>query len=157
MMVLAFQTDTTRVSTFLLAHDGSNRPFPEIGVRDGHHSISHHRQDVKKLRDIAKIDTFYAEQFGYFLNKLKSTPDGIGKNLLDNSMILFGSGISDGNRHNNDNLPIILAGHGGDLKAGRIVEADKGTPMTNLHLSLLKKMGVEATQLGDSTGILKSI
>ena len=157
MMALAFQTDTTRVSTFLLAHDGSNRPFPEIGVRDGHHSISHHRNDPKKVSDIAKIDTFYAEQFAYFLNKLKSTPDGIGKNLLDNSMILFGSGITDGNRHNNDDLPIILAGHGGDLKAGRLIKADKGTPMTNLHLSLLKKMGVEASQLGDSTGLLKSI
>ncbi len=157
MMALAFQTDTTRVSTFLLAHDGSNRPFPEIGVRDGHHSISHHRNDPKKVSDIAKIDTFYAEQFAYFLNKLKSTPDGIGKNLLDNSMILFGSGITDGNLHNNDDLPIILAGHGGDLKAGRLIKADKGTPMTNLHLSLLKKMGVEASQLGDSTGLLKSI
>lgn len=157
MMALAFQTDTTRVSTFMLAHDGSNRPFPEIGVRDGHHTISHHRNDAKKVSDIAKIDTFYAEQFAYFLNKLKSTPDGIGKNLLDNSMILFGSGITDGNRHNNDDLPIILAGHGGDLKAGRLIKADKGTPMTNLHLSLLKKMGIEATQLGDSTGLLKSI
>jgi len=157
MMALAYQTDSTRIATFMLAHDGSNRSFPELGVRDGHHSISHHRNNGAKLTNIAKIDKFYIEQFAYFLEKLKTTPDGpigSGKNLLDHSMIVYGGGIADGNRHNHDNLPLILAGKGGGLKPGQHLIAKQGTPMTNLHLALLEKMGVNAKRIGDSTGKL---
>lgn len=157
LMALAFQTDTTRVSTFLLAHDGSNRPFPEIGVKNGHHSCSHHRKKPELLADIAKIDTFYATQFAYFLNKLKHTSDGYNNSLLDNSMIVFGGGIADGNKHSHNDLPFILAGHGGGLKAGRHVQAAPNTPMSNVHLALLEKMGASSAQLGDSTGVFKNL
>ena len=157
LQVLAFQTDTTRISTFLLAHDGSNRSFPEIGVPDSHHGISHHQHDAEKLEKIAKIDEFYSEQFAYFLQKLKGIHEGNGS-LLDNCMIVFGSGISDPDRHSHDNLPIILAGGGGGtLKRGRHLRLREDTPMCNLHLSLIQRMGVKASQFGDSTGKLEAI
>ena len=157
MMALAFQTDTTRVASFLLAHDGSNRTFPEIGVSSAHHQLSHHRSDHDTLEKIAKIDRFYVEQFAWFLEKLRSTPEGEG-NLLDNSMIVYGGAIADGNRHNHDDLPVLLAGHGGGtLKQGRIITAQEGTPMTNLYLSLLDRMNVKAERIGDSNGKLEAI
>jgi hypothetical protein len=157
MMALAFQTDVTRISTFLLAHDGSGRVFPEIGVTDGHHQLSHHRGDPRSLEQIAKIDRFYVEHFAWFLEKLRSTPEGNG-NLLDHSMIVYGGAISDGNQHNHTDLPILLAGHGGgSLKQGRIITAPEGTPMTNLYLSLLDRMNVKAERVGDSNGKLESI
>lgn len=119
LLALAFQTDSTRIATFMLAHDGSNRSFSEIGVPEGHHSISHHQRNPDKLTKIASIDRFYLKQFGYFMNKLKSTKDGDG-NLLDNSMIVYGGGISDGDRHDHSRLPVILAGKGGGtLTPGR--------------------------------------
>ena len=99
LTALAFQTDTTRISTFMMAHDGSNRNFRDIGVPEGHHHLSHHGNNEKKLEKIAKIDRFYIEQFGYFLNKLKSIEDTDGKNVLENSMIVYGCGIADGNSH----------------------------------------------------------
>lgn len=154
LMVVAFQTDSTRVASFLLAHDGSNRTFPEIGVNEAHHNISHHQRDQRRLELIGKIDRYYAEEFARFLTTLKNTKDGEG-NLLDSSMIVYGGGICDGDRHNHDQLPIILAGHGnGTLQAGRLVEAKHDTPLTNLHLSLLDRMGVSAERVGDSTGKL---
>ena len=154
LMTVAFQTDTTRVSTFLLAHDGSNRTFPEIGVNEAHHNISHHQRDARRLELIAKIDRYYATEFARFLDKLKNIREGDG-NLLDHSMIVYGSGISDGDHHNHDDLPVILAGHGnGTLKTGRLWQAGDDTPMTNLHLSLLDRMGVHAERVGDSTGKL---
>ena len=157
LMALAFQTDSTRVSTFLMAHDGSNRVFPELGINNGHHALSHHRNDPQQLEQIAAIDRFYAEQFAQFLHRLKSMPDGEGS-LLDHSMIVYGSGIGDGNRHNHDDLPLLLAGGGGgSLTPGRIVRAREGTPMTNLHLALLDRMGVSAERVGDSTGRLQDI
>lgn len=157
LLALAFQTDTTRISTFLMAHDGSNRSFPEIGVPDSHHGISHHQGDPAKLEKIAKIDQFYVEQFGYFLGKLKSIKEGAG-NLLDNSMIVYGGGISDGNRHDHSHLPIVLAGHGGGkLHAGQHLVAPDNTPMTNLYLALMDRMGVHAERVGDSTGVLQGI
>ncbi len=155
LMVLAFQTDTTRLSTFMLAHDGSNRSFPELGVPDAHHSLSHHQSDPQKLAKIAKIDQFYLRQFGYFLDKMKSVKEG-DSTLLDNSMIVFGGGIGDGNRHNHDNLPILLAGRaGGTLTMGRRMVLSAETPMTNLYLSLLDRLGVPAEKVGDSTGKLE--
>ena len=163
LMVLAFQTNTTRVATFLTAHDGSNRNFRSIGVSDGHHGLSHHRNEQVKIQKIEKIDHFYLEQFAYFLEKLRSMEDGPGANLLDNSMIVFGSGISDANRHRHDDLPVILAGGGaGTLKPGRHVlqgerNGRKGTPMTNLYLSLMDRMQVKVDRFADSTGRLKDI
>ena len=156
MIALGFQTDTTRISTFLLAHDGSGRSFPEIGVSDGHHQISHHQRKKENLDQIAKIDEFYIEQFAWFLEKLKNTPDGNG-NLLDNSMILYGGGIRDGDRHDHADLPLLLAGHGGKLKQGRVIAADEGTPMTNLYLSLIDRMGGRAERIGDSNGKFEKI
>lgn len=172
MMALAFQTDSTRVSSFLLAHDGSNRSFKEVGVSEGHHSLSHHRENDLKKRKLAKIDRFYVEQFSYFLDKLDRAKENDGSSLLDHCMILYGGGISDGNRHRHVDLPVLLAGgkaHG--LQTGRhhdfssgsynghtnLNKEGAGMPMTNLHLGLLKKMGVQADQIGDSTGFTQNI
>jgi hypothetical protein len=157
LMHLAFQTDTTRISTFLLAHDGSNRTFPEIEVHSAHHELSHHRSDGSTLEAIGKIDRFYVEQLAYFLKKMRDTPDGEGS-LLDHSMIVYGGGIADGNRHNHDDLPVLLAGKGGGtLTPGRVIEAPQGTPMTNLYLSLLDRMGAKARRIGDSTGVFDKV
>jgi len=157
MMLLAFQTDATRVSTFLLAYDGSNRPFPEIGISEGHHSISHHQDRKKNLEQIAAIDLFYVEEFARFMKRMTETEEGSGS-LLDNCMIVYGSGIADGNRHNNDNLPTILAGKGGGtLNPGHYWQAEEGTPMTNLYLALMERAGVNAERIGDSTGILHGL
>jgi hypothetical protein len=157
MMALAFQTDTTRIASFLLAHDGSNRSFPEIGISSAHHELSHHREDSKTLDQIAKIDRFYVEHFAWFLDKLRSTPEGEG-NLLDSSMIVYGGAIADGNRHSHNDLPLLLAGHGnGTLSQGRVITASEGTPMSNLYLSLLDRMNVKAERIGDSNGKLEAI
>jgi len=157
LLTLAFQTDTTRVSTFLLAHDGSNRSFPEIGVPDAHHNISHHQNNPEKLEKIAKIDRFYADQFAYFLKRLKDTKEG-EHSVLDNCMIVYGAGISDGNTHDHSRLPIILAGGGaGSLKPGQHLVAPERTPMTNLYLALLDRMGAHSERIGDSTSILNGI
>ncbi len=157
MLVLAFQTDTTRVATFILAHDGSNRPYPLIGVSEGHHDLSHHGGDAVKKEKIAKINRFHITQLAYFLEKLKSVQEG-ERTLLDNSMIVYGSGIGDGNRHNHNDLPVLLAGAGGGtLTPGRHVKLDRDVPMANLYLSLLDRMGVSAQKIGDSTGKLENI
>lgn len=157
LLLLAFQTDSTRISTFLLAHDGSNRSFPEIGVPDAHHNISHHQNNPEKLAKIAKIDQFYLTQLAYFLQKMKDTKEG-GKSLLDSSMIVYGGGISDGNSHDHDRLPVILAGRGnGKLNPGTHIQTAEKTPMTNLYLAMLERMGVKAERLGDSTGVLSNI
>lgn len=158
MMVLAFQTDSTRVATFLTAHDGSNRSFEDIGVPEGHHYLSHHQNDAAKLDKIAKIDRFYTEQFAYFLQRLRETKDMDGKTLLDNSMVVFCSGLADPNRHDHANLPVILAGHGGGaLTPGRHVNLGTNTPMTNLYVRLLDVAGIPVDRFGDSTGPLATI
>ncbi|MDH3592345.1 MAG: DUF1552 domain-containing protein, partial [Planctomycetota bacterium] len=157
LLALAFQTDTTRVATFMLANEGSNRTYPFIGVRGGHHHISHHGGDKKKIEGIRRINRFHTEQLAYFLNKLKTTKDGDGT-LLDNSLIVYGSGISDGNRHNHDDLPVLVAGRGGGtLTPGRHVRYARNTPMNNLYLSLLDRVGVNETRVGDSTGRLAGL
>jgi len=157
LLALAFQTDTTRIATFLLAHDGSNRSYPAIGVSDGHHDLSHHGNDELKKQKIAKINHFHITQFAYFLEKLKATKEGEGS-LLDNCMIVYGGAIGDGNAHNHDNLPILLAGRGGGtLQPGRHVRLERETPMTNLYLSILDRLGVPAERIGDSTGKLENI
>ena len=156
LMTIAFQTDTTRISTFMLAHDGSNRSFPEIGVPDQHHGISHHQRDEEKLEKLARIDEFYSTQFAYFLQKMKGIKEGDG-NLLQHSMIVFGSAIGDPDRHNHDDLPVIMAGGGnGTIKTGRHLDIGN-VPMCNLYLSMLDRMGVKQDRFGDSSGRLDVI
>jgi hypothetical protein len=157
LMTLAFQTDSTRIATFMLAHDGSNRSFSEIGIPDAHHSLSHHQRRPDRLEKIGQIDRFYLKQLGYFLSKLKATKDGEG-NLLDNCMIVYGGGISDGDRHNHDQLPVILAGKGGGtMTPGRRIALAGEVPMTNLYLSMLDRLGVKAERVGDSSGRLEGV
>jgi hypothetical protein len=158
MMLLAFQTDATRVATFLLANEGSNRPFPEIGIAEGHHSLTHHMNKKEMMDKVAQIDLWYMKQFAKFLVKMDQTKDIDGQSLLHNSMIIYGSGNADGNRHTHTNLPVILAGAGGDsLAAGRFAKFG-GVPMSNLLLSLADRMGAKGIErLGDSTGRLQDI
>ena len=157
MMVLAFQADLTRVCTFMFANDGSNRSFGFIGVPEGHHDISHHGLDPNKLERKRKIDTFQLEQLAYVLRRLKETKEG-DSNLLDNSMVLFGAGISDGNRHNHDNLPVLLAGRaGGSLRTGRHLVYQNHTPLNNLFLSMLDRVGIPTETLGNSSGKLSQL
>ena len=157
MMTLAFQSDVTRISSFLLAHDGSNRSFRDIGVPEGHHSLSHHRNDTEKINKLARIDLFYSEQFAYFLNNLSKIKEIDGSRLIDHCAIVFGSGISDGNSHRHSNLPILLAG-GKALGFSNALHKDcGGVPMSNLFLSILGKAEVGVSQVGDSTGALMGV
>jgi hypothetical protein len=157
LMVLAFQTDLTRVATLPLANDGSNRPYKFIDVPEGHHDLSHHGSDPGKLKKIAKINTFHVEQLAYLVGKLKGVKEANGTSLLDNIMLLYGSGLGDGNRHNHDDLPILLIGKGGGtVKTGRHVVYPKrdDTPLMNLYLALFERMGAPTRSFGDSTGVL---
>jgi hypothetical protein len=157
MMVLAFQADLTRICTFMFANDGSNRNFRSIGISDGHHDVSHHGKDPAKLEKKRQIDRYYIEQLGYILNRMDSIKELDGT-LLDNTMLVYGAGISDGDRHNHDDLPILLCGGGGGkLKPGSHMKFQSHTPMNNLFLSLLDRMGVPIETLGDSTGKLKEL
>lgn len=156
LLALAFRADLTRVSTMMLANEGSNRGYPFLGVPEGHHDLSHHGNDAKKREKIQKIDEFHIEQFAYFLERLRSTPEGDGT-LLDHCMLLYGSGIGDGNRHNHDDLPIMLCGKAnGQLKPGRHLRVN-ATPLNNLFLSMLDRMVVPCPSLGDSTGRLAGL
>jgi hypothetical protein len=147
----------TRVSTFMLAREVSARAYPEIGVPDAHHPTSHHQNDPEKLAKLAKINVFHTEQFAYFVDRMSSTADGDGS-LLDHSMLLYGSAISDSNVHMHDNLPLVLVGGAaGRIKGGRHVVFAKGTPVTNLFLNMLDKLGVPADTIGDSTGRLENL
>ncbi|HZH97637.1 MAG TPA: DUF1552 domain-containing protein, partial [Fimbriimonadaceae bacterium] len=157
MMVLAFQADLTRIATFMFANDGSNRSFSQIGVAEGHHDMSHHGKDPVKIGKKRTIDRYQAEQLAYILQKMDSIKEP-GGTLLDNSMIVYGAGISDGDRHNHDDLPILVAGKaGGKLKTGRHIRYQNETPMNNLFLSMLDKVGVDVEKLGDSTGKLQGL
>ena len=152
LMALGFQTDVTRIATFLMAYDGSNRSFRDIGVPEGHHALSHHRNDPKKIEKLAKIDRFYADQFAYFVKKLHEIREVDGTPLLEHCMVIYGGGISNGDRHHHVDLPILLAGgKAAGLSVGRRHDYG-GVPLTNLYLSLLERFGVEAEALGDSTG-----
>ncbi len=157
LLAVAFQTDTTRISTFMLANAGSNRSYSMVGVNDGHHNLSHHENKQDVMDKIKKIDQFLVSQYGYFLEKLKSIPEGEG-NLLDNSMIVYGSGLSDGNRHNHDDLPILMAGRGGGtITPGRHIKYDVETPMNNLFLSMMDRVGAKIDSIGDSTRRLSEL
>ncbi len=157
MMILAFQTDLTRVGTFMFANEGSNRSYRMIGVSEGHHDVSHHGRDKSKLEKKREIDRFHSRQLAYMLERMQSIKEPEGS-LLDNSMVVYGGGISDGDRHNHDDLPILLAGKaGGRLPGGRHVKYPNGTPMNNLFLSMLDRLGIPAETLGDSTGKLQGL
>src|SRR5262245_1151294 len=154
LMVLAFQADLTRVVTFPLANDGSNRPYPMLSVPDGHHDLSHHGNAPKKHEKIRKINRFHIEQLAYILGRLKAVKEG-DKSLLDQVMLVYGSGIGDGNRHNHDDLPILMAGHGGGkVKTGRHLKFEGDTPLMNLYLAMFERMGCPVRSFGDSTGVL---
>ncbi|MBI2685664.1 MAG: DUF1552 domain-containing protein [Acidobacteria bacterium] len=157
LLTVAFQTDSTRVATFMLGREGSNTTYRQIGVPDAHHGISHHRGDTEKIEKLTKINEYHALLFGRWLQKLAAAKDGDGS-LLDHMTIVYGSSLADGNRHTHHDLPILLAGGmNGKLQLGRHVRYPKETPLTNLYLSLLDHAGVKPETLGDSTGRLTSL
>ena len=158
MMLLAFQTDSTRIASFLLANEGSNRAFPEIDIAEGHHFLTHHQGKSEMIDKVAEIDLYYMRHLAKFLEKMEATKDTDGQSLLHNSMIVYGSGNSDANRHTHVNLPVLLAGGGGGtLKPGRYVKSG-GVPMSNLLLSMADRMGAQGIERhGDSTGRFDAI
>jgi len=157
LIVLAFRADLTRVATFMVANEGSNRSYPAVGVRAGHHELSHHGGDPDKIAQIVKINRFHMEEFGRFLGRLAAVREGAGT-LLDSCAVVFGSGISDGNRHSHDDLPVLVAGRaGGALAPGRHLRVAPGTPMCNLYLSLLDTVDAAPASFGDSTGRLPGL
>lgn len=155
MIALAMQTDSTRIISFMFSNAGSNRAYKQIGVNEGHHELSHHGKSEHKQSQISKINRFHMERFAYLLDRLRSVREG-ERTLLENSMIVYGSGISDGDRHNHDDLPIVLAGSaGGRIKTGSHIQYKNGTPLCNLYLWMMKQMGADAKKFGDSNGVLK--
>jgi hypothetical protein len=158
LLAMAFETDSTRVSTLLLAGDGSNRAYPQIGIPEGHHYCSHHRNDAALMEKVARIDVYYMERFARFLKRLDSKKDVDGRSILHNSMIVYGCGNSDGNRHTHDNLPILMAGAGGGtLNPGRYVKLGS-QPMSNLFLSMTDRLGVNGLErIGDSSGRVTAV
>ncbi len=157
MIALAFQTDSTRILTFMFTNAGSNRSYPEIGIDEGHHELSHHGKSEDKQAKIATINRFHAERFTYLLERLSSIQEG-DRTLLDNCMLMYGSGISDGDRHNHDDLPIILAGGGaGRIKSGRHIRYANRTPLCNLYVWMLQQMGAKVDKFGDSNGVLNNL
>jgi hypothetical protein len=156
LQVIAYQTDLTRVITFMMAREGpkGSRAYPEIGISDLHHTLSHHQNNADTIEKLFKLNVYHMKMFAYFLEKLRSTPDGDGS-LLDHTILLYGSGLSNGNIHNHDNLPLLLVGGGGgQIKGGRHIRYPEGTPMTNLYLTVLDKLGLPVEKFGDSTGKL---
>lgn len=154
LMVLAFQTDVTRVATFMFAREGSDQKYPMAGVNEGHHSITHHQNKPELIAKIKAINTYHIQQFAYLIGKLKSIPEGNGT-LLDNCMVAYGSAIADGDAHAHGDLPVLLAGRGGgSIKTGRHIRYEKETPINNLWLAMLDRFGCPTSRLGDSTGVL---
>lgn len=155
LLALAYQSDLTRISTFMLSREVSNRAYPDVGVPEAHHDTSHHQNDPVKLEKLSKINRLHLRMFAYFVGKLHSIPDGDGT-LLDHSIMLYGAGISDSNIHMHDNLPLVLVGGGASLfKGGRHLRYPEGAPVMNLHMALLDRMGVHTENLGDATGRLE--
>jgi hypothetical protein len=157
LQVLALQADITRVITFQLAREVSTRTYPQIGVPEAHHPISHHANDPVKIEKLVKINTYHVSLFGYFLDRLKATPDGNGS-LLDNSLYLLGSGMGNPDVHDHRQLPILLAGGGGgSLNGGRHIRYNEPTPLANLLLTMLDKAGIEMDKFADSTGKIQEL
>lgn len=154
LQIMAFQADLTRIGTMVIGREGSVRTYPEIGVPDPHHPLTHHQNDPERMERVTKINELHAELFAYYVKRLKDTPDGDGS-LLDHSLALYGSGLSDGNRHLHEDLPIVVAGRGnGSLKSGRYLTLPDRTPLANLFLAMLDQAGANEEQFGDSTGKL---
>jgi hypothetical protein len=157
MMTVAFQADQTRVITFLMTREGTSRAYPEIGIPDGHHPLTHHRNQAPLMEKVASINTYHMRQFAGWVEKLKSIKEG-DSNLLDNSMIVYGAGLSDGNRHLHEDLPTLIVGKGGNaFKPGRHIVYRKETPMCNLFLTMMDRMGVHTEHFGDSTGPIQGL
>lgn len=157
LLTVAFQADLTRVATFMMAREGSNRPYREIGISDGHHGLTHHRGNQEWIEQVAQINRFHMELFAAWIDRLKNTKDGDGS-LLDHMAIVYGSGLSDGNRHHHHDLPVLVVGGGnGTLHPGRHVAYESETPMTNLFHSLLDRVGVRPESIGDSNGKLEHL
>ncbi len=157
LQVLAFQTDMTRVGTFMMGREQSNRAFPEIGVPDAHHGLSHHRNNPEMIAKVIQINIYHSRLFANFLEKMRATPDGDGS-LLDSSLIVYASALSDGNQHSVANLPVLLFGDGaGHFKPGRHLRFGKDEPMSNLYLTLLDHFGIDIESFGDSTGKLEPL
>jgi hypothetical protein len=157
MMTIAFQSDMTRIITFLVTHEGTSRAYREIGISDGHHPVTHHRNIPDLMEKVTQINCYHLQQFAGWIEKMKATKEG-DSNLLDNSMIVYGAGLSDGNRHTHEDLPTLIAGRGGNyLKPGRRIVYRKETPMCNLFLTMMDRMGVHVDDFGDSTGRLEGL
>jgi hypothetical protein len=157
LMAAAFQTDQTRIITFMIGREGSGRAYREIGISDSHHPLTHHRNNPDMVEKVTQINHYHMEQLAYFLGKLKSTKEGDGT-LLDHAMIVYGSGLSDGNRHQHDHLPVVMAGGGsGTIKPGRHVIYPTETPMANLYVAMLDRMGVKRESFGDSKAELDQL
>lgn len=157
LMVLAFQTDSTRICAFMLGREGSEQKYRMVGVNEGHHSISHHQNKAENLAKIKAINAYHMTQLAYLTGKLRSVQEGEGT-LLDNCMVAYGSALSDPNRHNHHDLPMVLVGRGGDtIKTGRYVRYKNETPLNNLWLAMLERFGAKADKLGDSTGVLEGL
>jgi hypothetical protein len=157
LMTLAYQADVTRVITFMISREVSNRTYPQVGVTDGHHAISHHQNRAEKMEKNVKIQTYNISQFGYFLDKLKKTPDGDGS-LLDHIALLYGSNMSNSNAHDHYPLPnLVIGGAAGRMQGGRHLKYADHTPMTNLLVTMLDKVGVKQESLGDSSGLLSNL
>jgi hypothetical protein len=157
MITVAFQADLSRVVTFLVTREGTSRPYREIGIPDGHHPLTHHRNDPVLMEKVAQINCYHVQQFAAWLEKLKSIREG-DSTLLNNSMIVYGAGLSDGNRHTHEDLPTLIAGSGGNyFKTGRRIVYRKETPMSNLFITMMDRMGVHAEHFGDSTGRLDGL
>ena len=156
LQLIAFQTDQTRIVTMMMGREGSMRTYPEIGIPDPHHPLTHHRGNPDWIEKVTQVNSLHVKLFASFIDKLKSTPDGDGS-LLDHSMIVYGSSLSDGNRHAHDDLPVVMFGRGGRFRMGSHLVYPKQTPMTNLFLTLLDRMGVPSEKIGDSTGQIEHL
>ncbi len=156
LLVLALRTDSTRIASMMLANEGSDRAYRQVEVSEGHHSLSHHGQDPKKLEQIRRINRYHVGFLASLLTRLQSERED-GGTLLDHTLLVYGSAISDGNRHNHDELPVLVCGRGGGLQPGRHLRVPPETPMTNLHVDLLQRMGVDVDHVGDSTGRLAGL
>lgn len=158
LMTLAFQTDSTRVISFMYANEGSNRSYPTAEVREGHHELSHHGRNKDKLEKIARIDKYHIDEFAYLVEKLSQIEEPGGGKLLDNCMLMIGSGLGDGDRHNHEDLPILLVGRGGGtIKPDRHVRYPRETPLTNLYRAMLERVGAPVDAFSDSTGVLQGL
>jgi hypothetical protein len=157
LMALSYQADITRIATFMMAREVSYRTFPMLGISEGFHPASHHQNAPARLENLTKINTYHVSLLAHFLERLKATPDGDG-NLLDHSLILYGSGMSNSNIHNHSPLPILVAGGAaGKMHGGRHVSYPENTPMSNLLLTILQKAGIHQESVGDSTGPLSEV